>query len=433
LYDLNSNGSSKEGVIHGYCECEPSPRCELCSEGTHFRLDNKCEQCPGSPITLIILVLVAFALAIGFAWYLNKRNFNLAFLSIGVDYFQVVALFTSADVSWPPEIKDVLKYLRLFNIDIDVMAPECAIPDFDYEYKWWITMLAPVVALCIITFFFLIAECIVCVSGRATDNRVVLDTFISSFIVIFYYGYIILIKRGMEVLDCSQRKEKPDGIHYTKFVSIKCDNGLCRCYDPDHLQMQLFPYALIFLGIYSFLFPLILFVFLRYNKVLIKQDQLLRAAETGNTPETNKDAYHIRKRYSQMYYHFRPGKIYWIIYILIRKGSIAVVGLMLKGVTAVQLAVTTLILFWAYVMQVKHNPYMSTSQRLHVLADHKLKCKEGDEKHMYMELRIKQALEYKLKKKEGRRQKRRRLSAIGKGLDTIANKNFEEHHYFFQF
>jgi hypothetical protein len=137
---------------------------------------------------------------------------------------------------------------------------------------------------------------------------------------------------------------------------------------------------------------------------LIKQDQLLRAAETGNTTETNKDAYHIRKRYAQMYYHFRPGKIYWIIYILIRKGSIAIVGLMLKSVTAVQLSVTTLILFWSYVLQVKHNPYMSTSQRLHVLADHKLKCKEGDEKHMYMELRIKQALEYKLKQKEGRRQ-----------------------------
>ena len=123
-----------------------------------------------------------------------------------------------------------------------------------------------------------------------------------------------------------------------------------------------------------------------------------------------------------MYYHFRPGKIYWIIYILLRKGSIAIVGLMLRGVTAVQLCVTVLILFWSYLMQVKHNPYMSTSQRLHVLADHKLKCKEGDEKHMYMEMRIKQALEFKMKQKEGRRQKRRRLSAIGKGLESIKNK-----------
>ena len=431
-YGLTGN-SSNSGVVYGYCECEPSPRCELCSEGTHFRLDNKCEPCPGNPVLLLVLVTTAIIVAISVAYYLNKRNFNLAFLSIGVDYFQVVALFTSADVAWPPEVKEVLKYLRLFNIDLDVMAPECAIPDFDYELKWWATMLTPLIALGIITFIFIVAECVSCLLSRKGNKTIILDTFISCFIVIFYYGYIILIKRGMEIFDCSPRKEKPDGVLYTKFVSVKCDNGLCRCYDPEHLQYQLFPYALVFVGIYSVLFPVVLFIFLRCNKVLIKQDQLLRAAETGNTPETNKDAYHIRKRYSQMYYHFRPGKIYWIIYILLRKGSIAIVGLMLRGVTAVQLCVTVLILFWSYLMQVKHNPYMSTSQRLHVLADHKLKCKEGDEKHMYMEMRIKQALEFKMKQKEGRRLKRRRLSAIGKGLDTIKNKTFEDHHYFFNF
>ncbi len=156
------------------------------------------------------------------------------------------------------------------------------------------------------------------------------------------------------------------------------------------------------------------------------------AAETGNTIETNPDSFHIRKRYSQMYYHFRPGKIYWIIYILARKGFISIIGMLLGEYASLQLTTTTLILFVAYVMQVKHEPYMSTSQRLHVLADHKMKCREGDEKHLYMAIRIKKALEFKAKQDASKQKKRKRMSQIGRQIDKIVTKTYK-HNYFFNF
>jgi hypothetical protein len=420
------------GTIAGYCECVPAPRCELCTVGTHHRLDNRCEECPGDPLLLIILIVVAILSFIVFSYWLHKRNFNLAFLNIGVDYFQVVALFTGANVRWPDSLRSLLLYMRVVNFNLDVMAPECVVPDFDYELKWWGTMLAPLFALGIITCVFLLAQVVNFCLQKSAGFKTILNTFISSFIVVFYYGYIILIKRGMEVFDCHERPDKQDGVQYAKFSSKRCGNGLCRCYDPAHLQDELVGPAIIFLCIYSIGFPLILLIFLRWNRVLIKQDQLLRAAETGNTLETNPDSFHIRKRYSQMYYHFRPGKIYWIIYILARKGFISIIGMLLGEYPSLQLTTTTLILFVAYVMQVKHEPYMSTSQRLHVLADHKMKCREGDEKHLYMAIRIKKALEFKSRQSEVKQKKRRRMSKIGQKIDKVVSGTYK-HNYFFNF
>ena len=39
--------------------------------------------------------------------FLNSKAVNLAFVSIGVDYFQVLAMFANSRVQWPVMIKDV--------------------------------------------------------------------------------------------------------------------------------------------------------------------------------------------------------------------------------------------------------------------------------------------------------------------------------------
>ena len=80
-----------------------------------------------------------------------------------------------------------------------------------------------------------------------------------------------------------------------------------------------------------------------------------------------------------MYYHFKPGKIYWIVYILLRKLGIAAVGLLLRQNPGFQLAVCLLILFACFYAQVKHQPYMSSSQRDEVVKTHKAKVARYDE------------------------------------------------------
>jgi hypothetical protein len=103
----------------GTCSCSPPRRCALCTKaalgfnypGTtdevegYFRLDGECEECPKNPILLFVFFFVAiFFLLIG-GFILSQKDFNVAFISIGVDYFQVLSILRSARVEWPAFLK----------------------------------------------------------------------------------------------------------------------------------------------------------------------------------------------------------------------------------------------------------------------------------------------------------------------------------------
>ena len=112
----------------GICECAPATRCSLCTANEYYRIDGKCETCPSNPEYIIIGFVVGVVfISIG-CYILDKRNFNLAFISIGVDYFQVLAIFASVDVEWPAAIKAIFRLLSFFNFDLDIAAPECILP-----------------------------------------------------------------------------------------------------------------------------------------------------------------------------------------------------------------------------------------------------------------------------------------------------------------
>ena len=63
-------------------------------------------------------------LGAGGAYILNKKNINIAFLSIGIDYAQVVSIFASAKVPWPPALKNLFQILSAFNLITAPSAPE---------------------------------------------------------------------------------------------------------------------------------------------------------------------------------------------------------------------------------------------------------------------------------------------------------------------
>ena len=79
----------------------------------------------------------------------------------------------------------------------------------------------------------------------------------------------------------------------------KTCSGDCRC--GVGLQKELMPWAAVAFVLYSLVWPIWLFWILRRNRELIKEDQLLRAMDLGETRETNPDAYEIRKRYHKMH------------------------------------------------------------------------------------------------------------------------------------
>lgn len=179
---------------------------------------------------------------------------------------------------------------------------------------------------------------------------------------------------------------------YTEFTSIDCEAGLCRCNDPDELQQKLVPFAILCIVFYSVGFPLYVIWVTWYYRIQIKLDQLLRAHELGqdraNSPDVvlfdprncrskTKNIYDIRKKHHQLYYHFKPGKVYWLTVILLRKFLIAMIALMFRGNIVFMLSTMLLVLFGNYVLTAKHRPYMSTVERENVKESHRLKVVEA--------------------------------------------------------
>ena len=374
------------------------------------------EECPKNIELLVAAFFCGILICVVGAYILDQRDFNLAFLFIPVDYFQVLALFSKADIKWPPALLQILYAMQFFNINIDVATPECLLAGvFTYEMKFAATLILPLltVVFLILAFFWHIIWQKCCLHGQKTDKYYAAKL-MGTFMLIMYIFFLSCMTRSMEIFNCSPT-DPDDGWLYVDFTDESCDGGgLCRCNDPEHLPFKLLPYATIGLCVYTLGFPFFLWYILKKHKKSIKEDQILRAAGCGDTPDTNPNAYFLRIKYHKMYYHFKPGKTYWMLYILARKAGIAIFGLIFKTNPGFMLAMVLLVLFVSYMLQIRHQPYMSTNQRNIVLAEHQIKVAEGNDVHRRIAASIEKALVHKHARRYKRGNKQYKLDRTGR-------------------
>jgi hypothetical protein len=69
---------------------------------------------------------------------------------------------------------------------------------------------------------------------------------------------------------------------------------------------------------------------------------------------------------------------------------IAVTSLMFRSSPIYQLAVTLLVIFVSFVLQVRNHPYMPSKDFYEVVSDHEQKVKQGDKLHQ----RIQKTIDY---------------------------------------
>merc|ERR1711871_1803187 len=301
-------------------------------------------------------------------------------------------------ISWPYWVKQILEILSIFNFNIDIAAPECLIPEFDYKTKWIIMMLLPVVFGALLLMIFLVILCWKCAKrvakfgGKAPKYFSHANKLISMFVIVFYFVYLTVTRRALDIFNCNP-PDPPDGYLYTEFSDPACPAGLCICDTPSGLQTTLKPWATAGFIIYSIGFPLFTFYLTWFYRVQMKLDQLLRAHGLGQSRAEAIDAitvaprrcrsrskrtYDLRKKYHKLYYHFKPGKVYWMLIILARKLGVALSALMFRRNVAFLLSCVLLLLFASYVLQVRHRPYMSTVERESVKESHRLKAHEAE-------------------------------------------------------
>ena len=402
------------GTTVSKCMCRGASQCSLCSAGTHFFLEGKCETCPDNPALLVALLVVGAIGACVGGYVLGQKKFNMAFLSIGVDYLQVLALFAGSNIRWPGWMKRVFQMLSIFNFNIDIAAPECIVPELPFGEKWAAMMLLPVFSGLVL---FLVwggkvvykMFCFHQTTWKKLNKHG--SRIIATFTLLYYYMYLSLTRTAIRVFNCNPiipPEGESDGYLYTDFNDLSCGGGRCRC--GEGLQADLVFPAILGLIVYSVGYPVLILYVIRGNKEKIKEDQLLRAAGVGDTRQssTSDDVYNVRKRWHKLYYHFKPGKTYWIFLIVNRKLWIAVAGLMFRGTPGFQLAFVLMILFISYVLQVQHRPYMSSAERALVIEDHEKKAQSNDEFHKRVQPLLKNAVHLLHKKREAARRKLRK-------------------------
>jgi hypothetical protein len=338
----------------GYASKPPMFRCSSCDKG-FYKSANQCIPCPASPVALVVamgLILVAMA---GGLFYLNKRQVDIAVISIGVDFFQVLAIFADLGVQWPPAVLNLMRFLSAFNLNIEIVAPECLLPNLSYIQKFGFIMLLPIAIASVFalmyTLLFLYKRC--CRGIR--DRRKVFShtpAMVSSLLVLVYLLYLYLTRTLLSVFDCTPTMP-PDGYTYLKVVFERC--GV-----PGGTQLTLLPVALAGLGFYTVGYPFFMYRMLSRNKELIYEDQLLRAKGTGLDRLTNPHALDFRRKFGRSYFQFKPKWYLWVLVIISRKFCIATVAVIFSNSVGFQMASCLMIMFLAYTLQVQVRPYMAS-------------------------------------------------------------------------
>jgi hypothetical protein len=350
----------------GYASKSPMWKCSNCDTG-FYRRNVECVKCPDSPWALVIgfTLLVIFAGIVGFV--LSQKGVNIAVISIGLDFFQVLAIFASSGVKWPPIVKELLHILSAFNLNIEIVAPECIVPDLSYKAKFWFIMLLPlsVGGLLLGGVFSALSLYKACVLGQRKKSELFshLPGMINSCLSLLYILYLYLTRTVFDVFNCTPTFP-PDGRLYLTVANHE------QCGIPGGTQLTLMPYAVAGLIVYAFGYPAFIASILYKNRELCMLDQLLRAKGTGDDRLSNPNAFELRMTYGRQYFQFKPDQYFWILAVILRKFFISVTAVVFSKNSSFQMAACLLVMFLAYSAQVMVRPYLSAAEFDDVIKAH---------------------------------------------------------------
>jgi hypothetical protein len=373
----------------GYRSKSPLWKCSDCDLGFYHQ-GATCIKCPDSPWALVIgfTLLVVVAGCVGY--FLNQKGVNIAVVSIGLDFFQVLAIFATSGVKWPQVVQELLHVLSAFNLNIEIVAPECIVPDLSYKAKFWFIMLLPLVVGSVFAVIFtsLFAYKALVLGTSKKEWFTHKPALVASGLALLYILYLYLTRTIFDVFNCTPTYP-PDGYLHLSVA------GSERCGVPGGTQLTLMPSAVAGLVIYSFgastrsrlklprncptyltqpfllspfpvspQYPAFIGYTLYKNRELCMLDQLLKAKGTGDDKLSNPMAFELRQTYGRSYFQFKPDFCMWILAIILRKFFISITAVVFAKNSSFQMAACLLIMFLAYSAQMMARPYMNAGERV---------------------------------------------------------------------
>ncbi|KAA0154911.1 hypothetical protein FNF29_02052 [Cafeteria roenbergensis] len=399
--ELRQNRPGKfAGTCPTFVPCEPAgaclgsnicaeayagERCAVCAED-YFRYNSECAKCPDMPWVAPLLLGVGL-ICVCIAGYTLQRNeqLNIGPFLVAIDFFQVLAIYARSKVNWPSLLTELFQILSVFNLNLELVNPECIVENVTFDLKF-IAVLALPLALAFVFGVLHIAKytynlCILRYPAEKRNEH--LPLLVGSLWSMTYVLYLVETSQVMAGFNCSPTNPPDSAPHgYLQAVFEPC-------YVPGGVHERILPYAYAGLVLYVIAFPLAVGGVLWKNKENLKLDQLLRCKGLGYSQSTStRSLLKVRQLYSRLYAPFRPGAWWFCLALLVRKAGIAVVALIFRRNASFQLGAILVILLLAYAMQVRFKPWMGPAQYEEERLYHEAKVASEDAKHLRIESRL---------------------------------------------
>lgn len=330
--------------------------CSSCERGKYSRslITGLCEPCPPNPL----LVLIGYAtgtIAVGVLLYiLYQKGPSVAALAIGIDYFQVIAIFSSLKLKWPESTVQAMKVASVTMANVDIASPECSF-QITYIEKFYMIEGMPLLLIftMVVMFLFklLLSKVMACCcrKGRRSveSQQKLQDAFYKGaglFIASLQFQYVFLCAKALEGLQCEDRGAGE---------SLLVDPTIL-CTTDAYQRMAGFAVLAIVgygLGI-PLLYGIILFKF-RYQVMV---DQALRIRGLGEDRDTN-PFYDTALWFKRLYHKYQPRHFYYSIIILVQKWFVVFVPMAFRTQPVFAATATAFVLFIAFAFQMAYQPF----------------------------------------------------------------------------
>jgi hypothetical protein len=155
--------------------------CSQCSSN-HFRDGARCRTCGTDAedeadlaLRLAAAVLMFLVLILGVAFLPHKGMPMFAQIVVFLQMIAIGGQMAAQELQGTPWLSDIFSYLSVFNFDIDMVKPGCAVPMFSHLQLYYISVTVCTIALLLASLSAFCRE-VVAPVVKAKYNRVTLDS-----------------------------------------------------------------------------------------------------------------------------------------------------------------------------------------------------------------------------------------------------------------
>jgi hypothetical protein len=121
--------------------------CVVCAIG-YYKLGGECRKCSaGGGIASVALFSGLVVAAVCALARIVARGVETSFVAITMNFAQTIAVVSSLHVPWPDNVSSTMSVLSVVNFNLDVIQPECTLPEFRWSSRYIAYMSFPLVVV----------------------------------------------------------------------------------------------------------------------------------------------------------------------------------------------------------------------------------------------------------------------------------------------